>query len=70
MKTMALKIDGMHCDGCAGRVTTLLEKEPGVRDAKVSFATGTGRVTYNSYSIEEKRIIEVVQKAGFRAVST
>ena len=67
MKTLTLKIEGMNCDGCANRITTLLEKEPGVREVAVSFSSGEGQITYNPYSIEQDRIVEVVTKAGFGA---
>ena len=65
MNTIMLKIDGMSCDGCAERVTTLLEKEPGVREARVSFSAGEGQITYNPHTVEEKRILEVIKQAGF-----
>ena len=65
MKTATLKIEGMHCDGCAERITTLLEKEPGVRDAAVSFADGQARVRYNSHAIHQDRLVEVIEGGGF-----
>ena len=55
-----LKIDGMNCDGCAERITTLLEKEHGVREAAVSFSAGEGQIAYNSHAVEEERIFEVI----------
>ena len=67
MKRLKLKIDGMNCDGCAERITTVLEKEPGVRKAQVSFAEGFGDIAYNDHSVEEKRIFEVIEQAGFSA---
>lgn len=33
VNTVTMRIEGMHCEGCAERITLLLEKEPGVRDA-------------------------------------
>ncbi len=65
MNTVTIKIEGMHCDGCAERITTLLEKEPGVRDAAVSFADGHARVRYNSHAIHEDRLVEVIEGGGF-----
>ncbi len=65
MNTVTIKIEGMHCDGCAERITTLLEKEPGVRDAAVSFADGQARVRYNSHAIHQDRLVEVIEGGGF-----
>ncbi len=65
MNTVTIKIEGMHCDGCAERITTLLQKEPGVRDAAVSFANGQARVRYNSHAIHQDRLVEVIEGGGF-----
>ncbi len=67
MKKLTLKIDGMNCDGCAERITTVLEKEPGVRQAQVSFSEGVGDIAYNDHVVREDRIFEVINKAGFSA---
>jgi copper chaperone len=47
MKTAILKVEGMHCDGCATTIKTVLEREPGVQMAAVSFAEGQARVLYD-----------------------
>ncbi len=65
MNTVTINIEGMHCDGCAERITALLEKEPGVRDAAVSFANGQARVRYNSHAVHEDRLVEVIEGGGF-----
>ncbi len=65
MNTVTINIEGMHCDGCAERITTLLQKEPGVRDAAVSFANGQARVRYNSHAVHEDRLVEVIEGGGF-----
>ncbi len=65
MNTVTIKIEGMHCDGCAERITTLLQKEPGVRDAAVSFADGQARVRYNSHATHQDRLVEVIEGGGF-----
>ena len=65
MNTVTFKIDGMHCDGCAERIKTLVEKEPGVRGAEVSFAAGDARVSYNPHAVAEERLTEIIERAGF-----
>ena len=65
MNTVSIKIDGMHCDGCAGRIKTLLEGAPGVRGATVSFADGLARVRYNPHAVSEGRLVEVIEGGGF-----
>lgn len=53
MNTRTFKIDGMHGNGCADRIRTLLNKEPGVRAARVSFTEGSAEIRYNPRSIDE-----------------
>lgn len=67
MTTGTIKIEGMHCDGCANRVKGLLEKEPGVREAEVSYQAGEARVKYNEQSIAVDRLRQVVEQAGYTA---
>jgi copper chaperone len=67
MKMLTLKIDGMNCDGCASRITSLLEKEAGVREVDVSYSSGEGQISYNSHALEQARIFEVIELAGFGA---
>ena len=39
MNSRTFTIGGMNCDGCAHRIKTLLEMEPGVRDAQMSLSS-------------------------------
>jgi copper chaperone len=68
MKTTIFKIDGMNCDGCAETIWSLIEKEPGVRMASVSFNDRAARVLYDPQSVPERRLIDLIEKPGFRVV--
>ncbi len=65
MNKVTFKIEGMHCDGCAERIRSLLAAAPGVREASASFAEGAARVRYNPHATNEARLAEVIEKAGF-----
>lgn len=65
MNSAIFKIDGMHCDGCAERIKTVVEKEPGVRAAAVSFPAGDARVTYNPHAVTEEWLAGIIERAGF-----
>jgi copper chaperone CopZ len=69
MKTTIFKIEGMNCDGCAETIQALIEKEPGVRIASVSFDERTARVLYDPQSVQESRLIDLIQRPGFRVIS-
>lgn len=68
MERTRLDIEGMHCDGCAARLQTLLAKEPGVCEARVSFTEGSAEIRYNPHRVDETRLREIVATAGFRVV--
>ena len=65
MQTLTCKIDGMHCDGCASRITRLLERVPGVREVVVSFPQGRAEIQFDPEDIGEDRLTGIIEKAGF-----
>lgn len=70
MNTMTFRIDGMQCEGCAERIRTLLGKEPGVLEARVSFAEGSAAVRFNPHSVSEAHLREIIETGGFDVVGT
>lgn len=70
MKTATFKVSGMHCDGCAQIIQRLLEKQDGVQTCAVSFAQGTARVLFDPVCLDENRLRAVIEKAGYRAVTS
>lgn len=68
MKTAIFKIEGMRCDNCANTVKTLVELEPGVKMAAVSFDEGQARILYDPKSVGEDRLVAAIQKPGFKVV--
>ena len=69
MKTATLTIEGMHCDGCASTIKTLVERQPGVQMATVSFADRQARILYDPSAIDEARLVAAIEKPGFRVVA-
>jgi len=65
MNTLDLTIDGMHCDGCAGRIQSLLEKEAGISEITISAKAGTGQIAYSPHLTNEKQIVAIIERAGF-----
>jgi copper chaperone len=70
MRDTRLEIRDVHCDSCAARIESLLEREPGVRGAEVRLAEGHARVRYNEHAISEARLREVIENGGFEASSS
>ena len=55
MKTITIKISGMHCAACSNGVARSLKKVPGVDRAEVNLATQSALVRYdeNQATIEQ-----------------
>lgn len=65
MKTVELKIQGMHCDGCAKTVEALLAAETGVKAATASYAAGSARVMFDPGAIDVTGLVTAIQRAGY-----
>jgi len=67
MKSLEMKIDGMHCEGCASTIQAVLSHEPGVKSASVSFDRGAASVFYDPTATDPARLAAAIEKAGFQA---
>lgn len=70
MKTATFSIDGMHCEGCAETVRTLLSKEPGVKAVEVSHDPGRARVLFDPAANTAAQLATVIERPGYRIVDT
>ena len=62
-----LRIDGMTCASCVGRVEKALARVPGVLAASVNLATATARVQRLAGSADDATLLAAVQRAGYEA---
>jgi mercuric reductase len=65
--SLVLQIAGMTCGGCASHVEKALLEAPGVREAQVSYAEGTARVSGKG-ALDPSALSAAVQAAGYQAV--
>jgi copper chaperone CopZ len=68
MNTANFKVEGMHCDGCARIIQSLLEKKTGVRAASVSFKDNEARILFDTKILAEGQLVEAIEKARYRVV--
>ncbi len=62
-----IEISGMSCTNCAQRVEKNLKNLEGVDSVQVNFAVEKAYVEYNPNLIEEKKLVEEVEAAGYGA---
>jgi Hg(II)-responsive transcriptional regulator len=67
VRTAILKIDGMHCDGCARTIEALVSTEPGVRKATVSFKAREARILFDPRAVSADRLAATIRQAGYSA---
>ena len=66
MNTAKFKVEGMHCDGCAQIIRSLLERKAGVRTVNVSFKESQARILYDTTTVAEDQLVASIEKAGYR----
>jgi len=65
-----LRIAGMHCGSCVGRVERALLAVPGVLEASVNLAAGNADVTLIEGTADVSALVAAVQGEGFGAAPT
>ena len=65
-RTYTMDIRGMTCDGCSGRVSSVLLSNPGIIEAKISHNSNSGVIVADE-TILPREIIKIIQSTGFEA---
>lgn len=68
MKKISLQIKGMHCESCAKTIEKALLKEKGLISANVNFLSEKAIIEYDPEKIDEDKIREVIERAGYKAL--
>jgi Cu2+-exporting ATPase len=63
---LSLAVDGIRCASCVWLVERLLQRLPGVRAARVSYATHRARVRFDPAAVDVPRLLARVQAAGYQ----
>lgn len=65
MKTVTLKITGMHCTSCAMNIDFELEDLEGVKEASTNYTKQRTIITFDPDKIKLGKIIEVFNKLEY-----
>ena len=57
LEKVSLKIDGMHCNGCAATVAYSLKNQKGIVDAEITYSKKRGVITYDPTQTNEEGIV-------------
>lgn len=69
MNTVTLNIEGMHCDGCAANVQSLLERQAGIKKAATSFKDKQARILYDPSAVTEDQVVSVIERGGYSVIN-
>lgn len=67
-KSVTIRVEGMHCGGCAGSVTKALKATEGVEDVQVSVEKGEAVIKFDDQKVTVAKLREVINGTGFKAV--
>jgi copper chaperone CopZ len=68
MITKTFDVPKIHCDGCVRTVTKALAQLPGVAKVEASAVTKKVLVEFNPTALDEARLREALQAAGYPVV--
>jgi copper chaperone CopZ len=67
-KSVTIKVEGMHCGGCATSVEKKLKATEGVEEVRVSFEKGEAWVKFDDQKTSEAKLREAINSTGFKVV--
>jgi copper chaperone CopZ len=67
LKTVIIPVEGMACIACAASVKRALKAIDGVSEVEVNLERRTAQVTYASGNVAPDRLVEVINRLGYRA---
>ncbi|MGH8273590.1 MAG: heavy-metal-associated domain-containing protein [Gammaproteobacteria bacterium] len=69
METVTFTIKGMHCQGCAQIIESVLARLEGVQTCSVSYRNGSAQVLFDPVRVRRESLARAVEKAGYRIVA-
>lgn len=61
-----LKIEGMHCSGCAMGVENSLKMRRLVKEAKVDYSSKIANVEFDENKVRKEDVIRAVAELGYK----
>ncbi len=65
-KITMLRVDGIHCEGCAGNVEQAIRSVQGVKEINVDIEHGKVSVRYDADSTNQDHLRNAIRKIGYR----
>jgi len=67
MENLLLSVAGMHTATCAEKIQKTLSATKGITTVSVSFSSENASLSFDELTIDEKKIIKIIEKLGYKA---
>ena len=67
MKSMKLKVSGLHCPGCISSVKNALESTQGINKAEVDISNDIATVEFFENMVTIEKLVSIIEATGFKA---
>lgn len=69
MKTIRIQLETLTCPSCINKIESVLNKQNGVKEAKVMFNSSKVKVTFDSEKTSSEALAEIIEKLGYPVLS-
>jgi len=69
MKTIRIQLETLTCPSCINKIESVLNKQNGVKEAKVMFNSSKVKVTFDSEKTNSEALAEIIEKLGYPVLS-
>lgn len=66
IKSLMLKVTGVHCAGCIQKIESTLTEDPDVRHARLNFTTGALNIEWLGDSIRANDFVGIITRLGYQ----
>jgi len=67
--TASFKVDGMTCEGCAGKVKNGLTAQAGIVKVEISLADKRVTVSYDADKLDVAKVAKLISDLGYKAAA-
>ena len=64
-KTVAFTVGGMTCEACTRPIIEELEKQPGVKEARIDFKSGRAVISYDPERVAALSLRDTIERMGY-----
>ncbi|MBK5214773.1 MAG: heavy-metal-associated domain-containing protein [Flavobacteriaceae bacterium] len=70
LKNAKFQLETLTCPSCITKIEGVLNKEPGVENARVLFNSSKVKVQYDEEKVSSARLAELIEKVGYPILSS